>query len=265
MKPGIKIIQETKGTGAEAVKGKTVVISVHFFLPNGDEVLSDWFTGHKIKVDLARRDHIPGLQYGIEGMRVGGHRVFIISAHLAYSQEGVPGKIPPNSSLRCEVELLEIRDNPSLTPEDYPPGQQLGIYYPGETSRGLAKWQFWLNDDGKCSAMITVPIPGLKWHHARPKYFSGNLVKNRIASLFQWILEFPNKYPGECPDSESVYTEGGDSSWYMNDAQKTVCLRAVVYERGQVIKDYFVPETSQTWKESELQSLITDFFELKKK
>jgi hypothetical protein len=50
-----------------------------------------------------------GLFYGVDGMRIGGTRKLNISPHLGYGERGVPGVIPPNSVLICEVTVLEER------------------------------------------------------------------------------------------------------------------------------------------------------------
>jgi FKBP-type peptidyl-prolyl cis-trans isomerase len=46
-------------------------------------------------IDLATRETIPGLRYGIVGMREGGHRSLRISPHLDYGAAGLGEHIPP--------------------------------------------------------------------------------------------------------------------------------------------------------------------------
>ena len=52
---------------------------------------------------------IPGWDQGLQGMKAGGKRTLIIPSGLAYGAQGAEGTIPPNSALKFEVELLEVK------------------------------------------------------------------------------------------------------------------------------------------------------------
>lgn len=52
---------------------------------------------------------IPGWDKGIVGMKVGEKKTLTIAPEDAYGQNGVPGIIPPNSTLIFDVELLSIK------------------------------------------------------------------------------------------------------------------------------------------------------------
>ena len=244
MRPGIRITEETVGTGAEATRDKVVIINQRT-LPLDEKDLSgapeSW---RKLKINLARRDEGAGLRYGVEGMRVGGRRVFIMSPSLCRCPQ----------PLRCEVELLEVRDDMALRPEEYPPGKFLCIVHPGELSRSLAKWYFQLSDDGNYRGRVTPAIPGLKWRHSRHRNFMGNIDPEWVATLMKWVMEFPLRYPEQI--TSRVHNLGGDSSWYLDTRKEVVCLRVDVLERGQSVSKYYVPETSEVWSQSEMQHLI---------
>ncbi|OGI67831.1 peptidylprolyl isomerase [Candidatus Nomurabacteria bacterium RIFCSPHIGHO2_01_FULL_42_15] len=51
---------------------------------------------------------IPGWDKGIVGMRVGEKKTLTIAPEDAYRENGVPGVIPPNSTLIFDVELVAI-------------------------------------------------------------------------------------------------------------------------------------------------------------
>ena len=107
MRKGIEIEELRLGDGMTAERGKTVTIRYTGFLNRGDQFQENIICTFRV----GSREVIPGLSYGVEGMRVGGLRRVRVSPHLAYGAAGVPGKIPANAVLTFEVELLEVLDS----------------------------------------------------------------------------------------------------------------------------------------------------------
>lgn len=52
---------------------------------------------------------IKGLGEGLQSMREGGKRTLIVPPELAYGAVGIPGMVPPNSTLIYEIELLSTK------------------------------------------------------------------------------------------------------------------------------------------------------------
>lgn len=104
LKPGIKLLSEIEGVGATAEKGTCVNVRLNGWLSKGEPIdqntLNTFVIGGRVL--------IPGIEYAVEGMRVGGTRKVKISPHLAYQQTGVLGIIPANAVLIYEIELLGV-------------------------------------------------------------------------------------------------------------------------------------------------------------
>jgi len=98
-----------KGTGEEANVGETVVVHYTGWLMDGTKFDSSVDRGTPFSFTLGERRVIPGWEKGVEGMQVGGKRELIIPPEMAYGAQGAGGVIPPNATLKFEIELLDVK------------------------------------------------------------------------------------------------------------------------------------------------------------
>ena len=107
---GLQFEDTVVGSGAEARPGRNVTVHYTGWLfENGEQGAkfdSSKDRGEPFIFPLAGGMVIKGWDEGVQGMRVGGQRTLIIPANLGYGARGAGGVIPPNATLKFDVELL---------------------------------------------------------------------------------------------------------------------------------------------------------------
>ncbi len=103
---GIVITKLKEGTGASPNSSDTVKVHYRGTLVNGKEFDSSYGRGQPATFPLNRV--IPCWTEGVQTIKVGGKAKLVCPPNLAYGSRGIPGTIPPDSTLVFEVELLEI-------------------------------------------------------------------------------------------------------------------------------------------------------------
>ncbi|MDH5205448.1 MAG: FKBP-type peptidyl-prolyl cis-trans isomerase [Hylemonella sp.] len=109
---GLQYEDVVVGSGAQATSGQKVTVHYTGWLYN------DGQQGAKFDSSKDRNDPfvfslgagmvIRGWDEGVAGMAVGGQRTLIIPASLGYGARGAGGVIPPNATLKFDVELLGL-------------------------------------------------------------------------------------------------------------------------------------------------------------
>jgi FKBP-type peptidyl-prolyl cis-trans isomerase len=105
---GLKYTDDQVGTGVTAEPGKTVSVHYTGWLLDGTKFDSSRDRGQPFSFPLGAGRVIKGWDEGVAGMRVGGKRTLTIPPDLGYGARAT-GPIPPNSTLKFEVELLDVR------------------------------------------------------------------------------------------------------------------------------------------------------------
>jgi FKBP-type peptidyl-prolyl cis-trans isomerase len=106
---GLKIQELVPGTGASAQMGQSVSVLYTGSLENGTVFDSNLDRNQPLQFTLGAENIIRGLSQGVEGMKVGGKRRVTIPPELAYGKNGFGQRIPPDSTLIFEVELLDVK------------------------------------------------------------------------------------------------------------------------------------------------------------
>ncbi|MCD4498216.1 FKBP-type peptidyl-prolyl cis-trans isomerase [Chromobacterium vaccinii] len=108
MSEELKIEDLVVGEGKEAVRGALITSHYTGWLEDGTKFDSSVDKGRPFQCVIGTGRVIKGWDQGMMGMRVGGKRKLWVPAHLAYGERQIGDRIPANSNLVFEIELLEV-------------------------------------------------------------------------------------------------------------------------------------------------------------
>jgi FKBP-type peptidyl-prolyl cis-trans isomerase FkpA len=104
--PGLVYRSLREGSGASPTAADTVKVNYRGLLLDGIEFDSSYKRNEPATFPLGRV--IPCWTEGVQRMKVGGKAELVCPPELAYGARGAGGLIPPNATLRFEIELLAI-------------------------------------------------------------------------------------------------------------------------------------------------------------
>lgn len=104
---GYSITHVREGSGPQPQATDTVLVHYHGTFEDGRVFDSSVERGEPARFPLNRV--IPCWTQGVAAMKVGGKAKLVCSPDVAYGERGAPPRIPPNSTLYFDVELIEIQ------------------------------------------------------------------------------------------------------------------------------------------------------------
>lgn len=103
---GLEYVDTKVGTGNAAKSGDTV--SITYTIAIGEKKIEGSKIGSPMVFTIGKGQALKGLDEGVQGMKTGGQRKLTVPPSLGYGGETV-AKVPPNSTLLIDVELVEIK------------------------------------------------------------------------------------------------------------------------------------------------------------
>ena len=104
---GLYVQDLREGDGFTAQRSSLVTLHYVGYLPDGT-IFDASAGGEPFQFRLGGNEVIRGWNQGIPGMRRGGIRRLVVRPSLGYRAQG-RGKIPPNSTLIFDIQLLDVR------------------------------------------------------------------------------------------------------------------------------------------------------------
>ena len=109
---GLQIIDTTVGAGDSPKTGQICVMHYTGWLSEGGKKGKKFDSsvdrGSPFEFPIGTKRVIGGWDEGVATMKVGGKRTLIIPPDLGYGARGAGGVIPPNATLKFDVELLAV-------------------------------------------------------------------------------------------------------------------------------------------------------------
>ena len=106
---GLRMIEHTAGFGDKPKSGQTISAHYEGYLEDGTVFDSSYQRNTPFEFPVGQGRVIKGWDEAFLDMSPGSKRTLIIPSNLGYGERGAGTKIPPNSTLIFDVELLEIK------------------------------------------------------------------------------------------------------------------------------------------------------------
>jgi FKBP-type peptidyl-prolyl cis-trans isomerase FkpA len=103
---GVTVVHTVEGSGAQPKASDAVKVHYRGTLADGKEFDSSYKRGMPATFPLNRV--VPCWTEGMQKIKVGGKATLTCPPATAYGERGAGGVVPPNATLKFEVELISI-------------------------------------------------------------------------------------------------------------------------------------------------------------
>ena len=123
----IEIVDRTVGSGLEPRRGWFAIIRYTGWIydeqaadKKGKKFINSDDRGAPVSFVFGYKRALPGLEKGMEGMKVGGHRTVIIPAKYAFkgARQESPDGVSTDSNLIIDVELVDVVPQANAAPSN---------------------------------------------------------------------------------------------------------------------------------------------------
>ena len=104
---GLQYVITKEGTGKQPAASS--MVKVHYTGKLLDGMVFDSSVERGEPIEFPLNQVIPGWTEGLQLMKEGSKATLYIPSQLGYGEQGVPGTIPPHSTLIFDVELIEVK------------------------------------------------------------------------------------------------------------------------------------------------------------
>lgn len=105
---GVQHVVLETGRGPLPKQGDILTLHYSGYLSDGRIFDSSVYRGDAFEVIAGNGTLIPGWESTLMRMKAGERRTVFIPPHLAFGEDGFAGRIPPNDTLRFDIELLSV-------------------------------------------------------------------------------------------------------------------------------------------------------------
>jgi len=117
----------------------------------------------------------------------------------------------------------------------------LYFFRPGEAARSLPRWQFGLDQTGRCGATLTYPIEGMPWRHCRTRSMDATLDTFTTSTIFAEVASMPVNAPSECLPNDLLWSDAAEkcNGVTRDRATGTLCLTLGISDEHGTFQTYF--------------------------